>query len=443
MAATSYIQPDELPYDPNDEDENDLDGQPSPEAQEDQSNQQMLQDSGGYPGFVPGMVGVTPEMMSEPAPLPMSAPTDTMGRSTGVPPPPPNWLQRTAQSLKLSQPPSNTPIDTGLPSYPDAAKAVAKLYNQFPQRQAPNWLERVAASALGAAAGYSNAARRSAPIDIKSATEPILYPGYDQKVAQWQSQLIPAEKNLEVAGQQAALGLKSQQIGAESLVKGSQAYMYQQRGDYYHNLNPSRLVTVTPEMETATGGKVHANTQIPASVAARIYDDIIKGNSNQMTVTDADMAKRLGKNVGDMVPNSIYQAGVTAGNRAPNESAVKDNQLRADYASAVGKEPAAVSDAEMNAARRMFSTNDDLVRTSLRKFIYEKKRLPNPAEERSITLQAIEQGGAARRAPVSGELPVVAPPSGPVQGATKLVNGVPYQFDGTVWRKQAQPGGNQ
>lgn len=436
--------------DPPEVDENETDGgdegEASPEAQEAAANESAMATAGpsgympadggsasGEPQFLPGMIGLTPDMAQPPLPPQANGPSP-LAASAGIPPPPPNWLQRTAGKMGLSRPGANTPSGTAAPpSYSEALKSLGKIYDQYPQRQVPNWLERAAAGALGAAAGWSNAARRAAPIDIKAATEPILYPGYDAKVAAWQSQVAPAEKAAEIAGQQAAAGWKGQQIGAESALKGAQLQYYLQRGQYYGRLDPSRPTMVTQEVSDATGNKLHVGTMVPASILAKVYDDLIKGGNqtaNQMKVTDPEMAKRLGVAVGTSVPNSIYQAGVTTGNRAPNESQVKDQQLRADYATAVGKAPTAVSDAEMNAARRIFSTSDDLSRASLREFIYKNKRLPNPAEERQIVNRSIQERGAANRAPVVAPTAFTAPITYTDKTGTLLHFDTQTQLDG-------------
>lgn len=334
--------------------------------------------------------------------------------------------------------------DTGSDQVPDMTEArntYQKIINQYPQRQAPNWLERIAAGALGGAAGWSNAARRAAPIDIGKVTEGVLYPGYDSKLAAWQSKVVPAQQTMDLAGQQQAAQWKGQQVTSESALKQAQTWMNLQRGLNYQNLSAAHTIQVTPEMEAATGGEFKAGTVVAGKDLSAALGRTAKTNP---LLQKAQQLKQAFPNKTD---EEVWQAVVNPSQvgRTPvrNEAQIKDQQLRADFASAVGKDPSVVTDAEMNAARRMFSTTDDLALTSLRKFIYEKKRLPNPAEERAITLQSIRETGDARRAPVPGEESIPTPSAGPGIGATKQVNGVPYQFDGTVWRKQAPTGGNQ
>lgn len=244
------------------EDESDLDGQAPPEQQEVAANAATMasqpEDGGSYlqppddgSAPFPGMPGVTTggDMVTGPPSAP-SAP---------MPPP-------------LAQP----------SEYSAALKALSKVYDAYPQRKAPNWMERIAAGVLGGAAGYSNAARRAAPIDIGKTTEGILYPGYDSKLAAWQSKVVPAQQAVEIAGQQAAAGWKGQQIAAESALKGAQVDYYEKRGQYYGSLNQSRLVPVTPEIEKASANFYHVGQQITAAAAAKAYDDYVKSRAPRL-----------------------------------------------------------------------------------------------------------------------------------------------------------------
>lgn len=102
-----------------------------------------------------------------------------------------------------------------------------------PVLPAPKLLNRIGAGALGAAAGWSNAARRAAPIDIKAATEPILYPGYDRKLATWQSEQDVADKQVENFGQKVGAEYASQKAQSESALKFAQAEAAIKHGDYW------------------------------------------------------------------------------------------------------------------------------------------------------------------------------------------------------------------
>lgn len=400
----------------------------------------------GGPRMVPGMVGVTPDMLQEPLPPEQSATPP----SSSVPNAPPAPWWKDLASKALNHPGSNVPVTgTGeVPTMAEAAKSYEKVLNQYPQRQAPNWIERVAAGALGAAAGYSNAARRAAPIDIGKVTEGVLYPGYEGKLAAWQSRVVPAQQQMEIAGQQAAAGWKGQQINSEMALKQAQAEMNIKRGNFYDNAN--RLMEVTPAAEAASNGILKANTKVPY---ATIQSELNRVAARKAVVSPTDLYSQAMAMPG-MDPNNpehvtlAREYAMNGGKLPPpkpvgteTEAHIKDQQIRADYATAVGKDPAGISDAEMNAARRMFGSGDPLITSSMREFVFQKKRLPNPAEERQIVSRAVDQKANAKIVP-GNEIPapLSPPPSGPASGATKLVNGVPYQFDGTVWRKQAMPG---
>ncbi len=104
---------------------------------------------------------------------------------------------------------------------------------EMPIRPTPTLLNRIGAGALGAAAGWSNAARRAAPIDIKAVTEPILYPGYDQAMATWQSRQAAAQKQVENYGQQVGAEMASQKAQSENALKFAQAEAAIKHGDYW------------------------------------------------------------------------------------------------------------------------------------------------------------------------------------------------------------------
>lgn len=102
-----------------------------------------------------------------------------------------------------------------------------------PVMKAPNWLERVASVGIGGLAGWSNAAKRAAPINIPAVTESVLHPGYARKTEEFQSQIAPIEAQLNVAGQQQTAGFKAQQIANETALKASQARQAEAHGRYW------------------------------------------------------------------------------------------------------------------------------------------------------------------------------------------------------------------
>lgn len=185
--------------------------------------------------LVPGMHGVTFRDLSTPAPL---------------------------------EPPAVLPPS----EYQKAIAARQALQGSYPVKKAPNWMERVAAGALGGAAGWSNAARRAAPIDIGKVTEGVLYPGYDSKLAAWQSKVIPADQSVQLAGEQAAAGWKGQQIQSETQLKSAQTQMNLDRARMYNSMAANRgrfrVDTKTGQVfDTTTGTFV----QHPQTI-----DDILK-----------------------------------------------------------------------------------------------------------------------------------------------------------------------
>lgn len=114
-----------------------------------------------------------------------------------------------------------------------ALETARQVDAQMPVRPVPKLLNRIGAGVLGGAAGWSNAARRAAPIDIKAVTDPILYPGYDQKLASWQSQQAAAQKQVENFGQQVGAQYASQKAGSEAALKFAQAEAAIKHGDYW------------------------------------------------------------------------------------------------------------------------------------------------------------------------------------------------------------------
>lgn len=165
------------------------------------------------PSDVPVPQGMVPDGPSDLAPAPIR---DVPGLRTHMP---------VASPIIAAQP--NDP-------YVNALNRLEALQSQFPVRDKPKWYEKLAAAGLGAAAGYSNAAGRTRnPIDIAKTNEAIMYPGYQDKLAQWQSRVIPAEKIAELEGQKAAAGWKGQQIQSEAQLKQAQVYQAMQHGQYW------------------------------------------------------------------------------------------------------------------------------------------------------------------------------------------------------------------
>ena len=94
-----------------------------------------------------------------------------------------------------------------------------------PIKENPKWWERLAAAwNRSVAAGWSNAASRTRnPINIAAAQENILHPGYQDKVAQWQSRVMPAQAKLDLALQQMKAQEMQEQIAAQAEERMSHA----------------------------------------------------------------------------------------------------------------------------------------------------------------------------------------------------------------------------
>lgn len=407
------------------------------------NNQPTFPDGPGAPIYPPSSylnAPATPAVIPEDTPdLPvMSGPNLPQAY---VPPVKQNMLQKMVQIA--THHPGDTPaipaFNNGIPSVPDAIKNYGKILDQYPQRKAPNWLERVAAGAMGAAAGYSNAAKRAAPIDIQKTTEGILYPGYDGKLAAWQSRVVPAQQAVQLSGEQVAAQRAAELNTANVGLKAAQTQMNLDRGSFYTGTGRDS-VEVTPAMQTITGGVLKAGTTVNKTTVDTAMNDAIKANPSNALSQKVQQLKNLFPNKTD---EEIWQAVInptSVGKPAPEvpQSKIKDGQIKADFASSLGRDPATVTDAEMNTARRIFGTGDPLIGASMRAFIAQKHRLPNPAEERQIVSGAVSQRANAKIVPgedAGNPIPTITSPQA---GATKMVDGVPYRFDGSVWRKQAQ-----
>jgi len=175
-------------------------------------------DSNGDQGsgsYIPGAVGVTQDALNAPPP-----PQQGQQGHAFAPMPPVSGAVAQYQADMEAKRAANLPAS---PTNP----------NGYPVRPTPKWYERIAAAGLGAAAGYSNAARRAAPIDINKATEPLLYPGYDSKLAAWQSRVIPLEKAAEISGQQVMAQYAGQKAQSEVALRQAQTQAAIDHGTYW------------------------------------------------------------------------------------------------------------------------------------------------------------------------------------------------------------------
>ena len=102
------------------------------------------------------------------------------------------------------------PAPLGAPGQPPP---VAPQLPTAPQRQAPGLLQRIAAGAIGAAAGVSNAKGTRAPqIDASGVENAIKYPGYAREQANYQAQ-IQRQQEQSKLNKEAAESTEAQQRG--------------------------------------------------------------------------------------------------------------------------------------------------------------------------------------------------------------------------------------
>ena len=189
-------------------------------------------------------------------------------------------------------------------AYQNSMNQLEAAYGQRPQLPQPKWWQRVIGAGAGFGAGWSNAASRSRnPIDIGAMEQNILAPGYSQKLARWQSRVQPAQAIADIEGQKQASWWKNQQAQAQMQYLKAHA-------DYMEGLGRGASIDVTPEMEAQSGGIFKVGQKVPASTAtemARIAAGKYEKPERSLTVTDPDIAKRIGVTVGTPVAESIYR----------------------------------------------------------------------------------------------------------------------------------------
>lgn len=175
-------------------------------------------------------IATTPTRDSIPSPYP---------QSKVVPmPTSPGWVAGTdaENTLPFKGAPLPAPAERFIGKDRDlqgALKTARGVDAEMPIRPMPKLLNRIGADALGGLAGWSNAAGRAAPIDIKGTTDAILYPGYDRKLASWQSRQASAKQQVDNFGQQVGADIASQKANADSTLKFAQAEAAIKHGDYW------------------------------------------------------------------------------------------------------------------------------------------------------------------------------------------------------------------
>ena len=133
-----------------------------------------------------------------------------------------NPLPREAGNAPLPAPPSRLETD-----YQDLRTALG----QRPQLKQPKWWQRAAGAAAGFGAGWSNAAGRTRrPIDIGEMQENILYPGYRQKLSEWQSRVEPLQTLAGIDQAEAERKRRGDLAEADITLKGAETERAKQQG---------------------------------------------------------------------------------------------------------------------------------------------------------------------------------------------------------------------
>jgi hypothetical protein len=110
------------------------------------------------------------------------------------------------------------------PAYSSDLNAYKAEIAKQPVETQPRWWQRALGAAAGFGAGYSNAASRTKhPIDVGEMEQNILHPGYQSKLAEWQSRVAPLKEAADIEGQRQAASLKAEQMGSTTALQSAQA----------------------------------------------------------------------------------------------------------------------------------------------------------------------------------------------------------------------------
>lgn len=187
----------------------------------------------------------------------------------------------------------------------------------------PKWWQRLAAGAAGGLAGWSNAASRTRnPIDIGKVDENILYPGFAQKAAQYQARVQPLEHLADIGRQENSAWWNNEKLKSDSAYKAAEAERAKKQGDWYERRQNAGQATVpvTPEMQEVSHGIFKVGTQVPASTATALANNAAgryEKPDKTTNVTDPELAKLMGRQVGEDVPEKLYEDTVKDRNRQP------------------------------------------------------------------------------------------------------------------------------
>jgi len=263
----------------------------------------------------------------------------------------------------------------------------------------PKWWQTALAAGLGAGAGWSNAAGRTrTPIDIGAATEGILHPGYQGRLEEWQSRVMPVEQWMTMQE-------KAEQIGAQAEERRAHAQQRLNMANPHYGqvpINPEWAKANLPFRQPDANGEYWMEKTQAVELEKELGKPIIVPAGSSVVVNGKVVATGVPKPGTSALqiyirdhPNATAEEvqKFEAVSRPVNEAQAKDVQIKAEFAEAVGKDPAAVTDADMNAARRMFGSRNDLQSSMFRRFIEEHHgRLPNAQESEAIINKALIKG---------------------------------------------------
>lgn len=117
--------------------------------------------------------------------------------------------------------------------YTAALNKLEDLQSARPVLNNPKWYQRLAAAGAAGAAGWTNAAGRTRPIDVAGVTQGVLHPGYTDKMAQWESKVAPAQATAALEGQRAQAGIAQQKMQSDAELKHAQTIAAMQHGQYW------------------------------------------------------------------------------------------------------------------------------------------------------------------------------------------------------------------